>query len=349
MAERFTPVVLRALLIMVLLVFVGLKQVSAAALKVDGAVKTFDIQIGETVDLEIPLRYNGAESVEIVNVSGQCACSKARLVPSELRPGKSVKLLVHYDSKGNSPGLQKYSFICKTSSDKKYALKDALSVNLHKSIVVDQPVLYLGELSPGSTVEHSCDILMEGAFSIDKIKTVSSCNDLKITLAQRNDKKTESTAEETVCSMTIKFSTGKRHGAINEHVDLTFQCFKGRNSTIRVPVVGKIAEPVEITPAKVFLGLIRPLSTAQLHFNIVSPKGSEITVESIKTPKWIKANYIESIKKKDAMELDVTLEIGSKPELAGTILLKISGNASEQPFVLHVPCVFVADMQSGEE
>lgn len=343
------PLDLACLCVSIVVAGVAVSRVSAEQLVVDEqAVKTFNIEVGEIAELEIPLRYDGAEPVRVTKVLGSCGCSKASVKAGILKPGTTTPLLVSFDSRGRAPGPLEVSFVVVTERNK-YQLKEALSVNLQRNIVVDQALLRLGELEPGSEAEHKCDILIKGGFPIDNVKAVSSCDDLHVTLTKGDEKGREfSSADKetlTVCSMTIRLSTEGRRGPVDEHVDLTFKGYEGRNPTIRVPVAGKILEPVNVSPQRAFLGLIRPKSSAQVHLRIVSPKGAKIQVTSIEGPEYVKANYVTTAEEKGRIELDAKLEIGSTPEAAGTILLEIDGNASGEPFTLRVPCVFVATQQ----
>jgi hypothetical protein len=131
----------------------------------------FDMEIGEIADLEVPLRYNGPVAIRVVQVLGECSCSDATIKPSTLRPGDAAKLVITFDSRGKPLGVQKFSFVVATAAKEKLPLKDALLVKLQRNIVIDQPILHLGEVQPGSNVEHSCDVLIKGVLVQREMET----------------------------------------------------------------------------------------------------------------------------------------------------------------------------------
>lgn len=332
----------------------AVKRFPTAVLEVaTSSPKVVEVETGELSSIDVELRYNGAEIQKIKNVVGNCQCSHAKMVPDVLRPGEAQRLVVQYDARGVPPGTHAYSFVVETETGHSYSLKDALTVKLHHNIVFDTPVIQLGDVMPGAEIEQTCGLLIRGRFALRDIGVSASSEDINVEF-KKSSLNVNSVASDgskvTRCSMLVKMLTGDRQGVIDEYVDVTFRGFSGRDRTIRVPVNGRILDAVTISPGRLFLGLIHPSESKVLTFRVLPRSKGEIAVKSVAGPDWLQVTHSSRMTADTgSLRLTVVLRFGEHLKPAGTLVLKVLGQASGKAFEIAVPCVFVSSPHSKKE
>ncbi|MEW4527649.1 DUF1573 domain-containing protein [Maioricimonas sp. JC845] len=249
-----------------------------------GTSHSIHVEIGEQRVVAIPLRYTGRLAREVTRVTAGCGCSQARVVPKVLQPDTDATLEVTFNSQGATPGHNTYSFEIHTTDGTRYALRDALSVDLRRSIVVDPPVVTFATQEGSTFVENTTTISLMTPIALEDIIARASNPELSVRFNPRSVSHNSASDESRLAmsvDMVVQLAHATHSGPLSEHIDLTFSGLDGRSPTIRVPVRGHIKSCTTSHPERFFLGLVRPGELRELHLEVHSTCGDQLHVDAV--------------------------------------------------------------------